>query len=190
MTTDARTSFDGSTRRVEELVFALGALPDPAAAAAARELVQLILELHGNALGRVMETLAADSHGTRLATALAQDDVIGGVLLLHGLHPAALEDRVRAALDRLRPVLGVQGVAVQDVQITGDAVRVRLESSDAGRYAQDKASGIRRDIEQAVCAAAPEAGAVEVIGLPVPVAVVPLSSITVRRRPEAVTGAS
>jgi hypothetical protein len=77
--------------RIEELVFALDALADRAAADAARELLQCVLQLHGAALARIMETIDADPAGVRLTAALSHDDCVSGVLLLHGLHPADFE---------------------------------------------------------------------------------------------------
>jgi hypothetical protein len=181
---DGKRQLDRSTRRVEELVFALEALPDPAAAASARELVQLVLELHGTALARIMEAIAADPAGARLATALVEDECINGVLLLHNLHPADLDARVRRALDRLHPHLAVQGVAAQAVEIEGDRVRITLGLSDAGRYSSADAETIRRELEQAVLDAAPDASAIEVHGLPLNTTFVPISSIAVRRKAE------
>src|ERR1700722_5938457 len=163
---DGKRQLDDLTRRVEELVFALEALPDPAAAAAARELVQRVLELHGTALARIMEAIGADPAGARLAAALVEDECINGGLLLHDLHPADLDTRVRRELDRLHPHRGVRGLAVQAVEIESARVRVRLGLSDAGRYSSADAEVIRRELEQAVLDAAPDASTIEVHGLP------------------------
>lgn len=173
---------DRPTRRIEELVCALDALPDRAAATAARELVQLVLELHGTALARMMQTIAADVAGTRLAEMFAEDADIHDVLLLHDLHPLDLATRVQWAVTRLHPHLAVQGVVVQALDIDGDRVRLQLGLSDAGRYHGADAGTIRQQLEQALLVAAPDAAAVEIEGLPSVVALVPAAGITVRHR--------
>jgi hypothetical protein len=178
-----------STRRIEELVFALDALPDPAAADAARELLQLVLELHGAALARIMQTIATDAAGARLAAALAEDDAIHDVLLLHDLHPADLPARIRRAVNRLHPHLAVQGVAVQSVEVDDDRVRVRLTPSDAGRHQDANADSIHQQIEQALLAAAPDAASIDIEGLPTPIAVISAAHIPVRRRAGDTAGA-
>jgi hypothetical protein len=180
---------DHSTRRIEELVFALEALPDPAAAASARELVQLVLELHGTALSRIMETISTDAAGARLAAALVEDECVNGVLLLHDLHPSDFEARVHRALAQLHPHLGVRGVTVQSVEIQRDAVRIQLTLSDAGRYRSGDADTTRREIEQAVLDAAPDASVIDIMGLPENTAFIPVSSIAVRRKAEDTAGA-
>jgi hypothetical protein len=178
------------TRRIEELVFALDALPDAAAATAARELVQRVLELHGNALARIMRILAADAAGTRLAETFAEDEDIHGVLLLHDLHPVDLPGRVQRAVTRLHAHLAVQGVVVQALDIDGAGVHVKLGLSDAGRYRGGDADTVRQQLEQALLAAAPDAAAIFIDGLPPAVALVPAASITVRQRSPDRAGAS
>jgi hypothetical protein len=180
----AKHELDRSTRRVEELVFALDGLADPAAASSARELVQLVLELHGTALGRMMEKVAADAVGRRVAASFAEDECISGVLLLHGLHPLDFEARIQAAVARLHPHLGVQGIVVEDLRIEGDRVNVRLQTGDAGHHADSDAEVIRREVRQALFDAAPDASSVDVSGPPAQAVFVPVSSITVRRRAE------
>jgi acid stress-induced BolA-like protein IbaG/YrbA len=179
-----------STHRIEELVFALDALADPAAADAARELVQRVLEMHGSALARIMATISADAGGARLSTLLAQDDGVSGVLLLHGLHPLSFEARIRGALDRLHPHLGVQGVAVQDVEVDGDGVRLRLVPGDAGRYHGGNADAVARQVRQALMDAAPDASAIEIEGPPAHLSFVAVSSITVGPQVGSAAGAA
>jgi len=172
----------GGTARLEELVGALDALADQTAASMARELVQLVLELHGAALSSMFETIEADPAGERLIGTLLGDTGVEGVLLLHGLHPHELEARVRAALDRLHPYLGLQGVAVEGFDIADGRLSVRLGPSDAGPYRQGSAEAIRQQVEAAVFAVAPDLAALDIEGLPAHVAIIPVSSITVRRR--------
>ena len=78
--------------RIEALLDELERLTPPAASAA-RELVTLLLELHGAALVRM-----TGRAGEELRASWADDPLVAGVLLLHGLHPVDLETRVRQAL--------------------------------------------------------------------------------------------
>ena len=57
---------------------------------------------------------------------LADDDLVASLLVLHDLHPLDLDDRVRAALDSVRPYLGSHGGDVEVLDIDGDAGVVSL----------------------------------------------------------------
>ncbi len=72
MSGEEKRDRDAALRHLEELIERLGQLPDPAARALARELVELILDLHGIALARVM-TIVAGADGGILAR-LAEDE--------------------------------------------------------------------------------------------------------------------
>ncbi|HZR50264.1 MAG TPA: NifU family protein, partial [Streptosporangiaceae bacterium] len=89
-------------------------LADPAARGRLREIVQSILDLHGVGLGRLLEHVAeAGEAGRGIMGSCARDDVVGGLLLLHGLHPLGVEERVRQALDGVRPYLRSHGGNVE-----------------------------------------------------------------------------
>ena len=59
-----------------------------------REIVQAVLDLHGAGLERILGHLADAGDRRRVLDACARDEVVGGLLLLHGLHPLDLEERV------------------------------------------------------------------------------------------------
>jgi hypothetical protein len=82
---------------LEELDGATGSVPRDSAI----ELVQALLDLYGEGLRRVVARAAERDEDGELAAAFAGDELVSHLLLLHGLHPVALERRVRAALDRL-----------------------------------------------------------------------------------------
>ena len=89
-------------RRIEELVRRIESLPDPDARAAAAELMQAVLELHGTGLERMMD-LAFESGqtGEALIRRFANDELVASLLVLHALHPDDLETRVRHVLAKL-----------------------------------------------------------------------------------------
>lgn len=179
MSADERRASERILRRVEELIAALEGLPDPAARAPARELVEVVLELHASALAGLLELVSAAEGGNALIERLAADDRVKGVLLLHGLHPHDFETRVRVAVERLRPHVGVQGVRVVAVDIAQDMVRLRVQISGSAAGRRPPAEQLRREIEDAIFEAAPDVADIRIEGLEESrVVYVPLSSLT------------
>lgn len=143
---------------VEALLDRLDALPDPQAREAATATVQALLELYGEGLGRIAERV-----GPAQARVLAEDELVAHLLLLHGLHPVPVEQRVREALDGVRPYLGSHGGDVELLGVDDGVVRLRLQGSCEGCPAS--AMTLKHAIEEAVLSAAPDVDAVEAEGL-------------------------
>ena len=140
-------------RRIEEMIGGLDGLLEPDARVRVQELVSLLLDVHGEGLGRLVDRLADE--GPSILDEVARDEVVGGLLLLHGLHPQDLETRVRAALDRVRPQLATHGGNVELVSVDERGVlRVRLEGACHG--CPSSAATLRTTIEEAIYSAAPE----------------------------------
>ena len=96
---DAR-AFQTRLQRIDALLREVERYADPAARSHTREIVQAVLDLHGSGLDRVLGHLeAAGKEGVAILDACARDEVVSGLLLLHGLHPLDVETRVRQALD-------------------------------------------------------------------------------------------
>jgi Fe-S cluster biogenesis protein NfuA len=110
--------------RVEALVRALEDLPDTAAREAARELTRALFELHAAGLRRVLELAGPDA-----VVRLVGDPAVGGLLLLHGLHPLPAADRVACALEQMRPQFHSIGGDVELVTASEDTVRLRLRGN-------------------------------------------------------------
>jgi Fe-S cluster biogenesis protein NfuA/nitrite reductase/ring-hydroxylating ferredoxin subunit len=140
--------------RVEGLLGELEGVADPAARDLALETVQAVLELYGAGLERIV-----DRAGELQTTALAADELVEHLLLLHGLHPVAVEERVRAALDGVRPYLGSHGGDVELVGVDGGVALVRMQGSCEGCPAS--AMTLKLAIEEAVLKAAPDVERVE-----------------------------
>ena len=77
--------------------------------------IQALLALHGEGFAQTLRLLE-ESGQEDAVRRLAADEVVGGLLLLHGLHPLPLEERVRQALARVRPYLASHGGNVELVQ--------------------------------------------------------------------------
>jgi Fe-S cluster biogenesis protein NfuA len=148
--------FRNRIRRVDDMLGGLDGLLDPAIRARIQELLGFLLDIHGEGLRRILDRLSREgASGQSLVGDLTRDEVVGGLLLLHGLHPQNLEDRIREALDRVRPQLASHGGNVELVAVDEQGVlRLRLEGACHG--CPSSAATLRTTIEDAVLAAAPE----------------------------------
>jgi Fe-S cluster biogenesis protein NfuA len=154
-------------RRVEDRIADIERCADPAARAAAQEMVRALLDLHGAALARMAELLAESGEsGRAVLDACGRDELIGPVLLLHGLHPLDLETRARQSLDRVRPRLRSHGGDAELLAVTAGVVRVRLDASGNGCHST--ATALHSLVEQTLTDAVPDAAAVEILGGPEP----------------------
>ncbi len=123
---------------IEALVQKVQALPDPSARQTALDLVQAVMDLHTEGIERMLEILSGLETGSASIDALASDDLVGGLLLLHDLHPLDLETRVLRALDR--PEFRTRGANVEFISATNGMVRVRIDGGPALRGAVEARS--------------------------------------------------
>lgn len=172
-------TFRDRIQRVETLLDELNRCADPAARAAGQEIVQTLLDYHGAGLARIVEHLAGADGG--LLEQLAQDELVGSLLLLYGLHPLDLATRVRQALEKVQPALRARGGSAELLELTDGAVRVRLEAG--GHGCQSTAKALRQAVEDAVYGAAPDVAALEIEGTPEPsgATFVPVEQLLVRQ---------
>ena len=150
--------------RIEELLGTLRAASG-SAAAAAEELVQLLLGLYGDGLGHIMDALAAEgAPGEAVRDRLLADPLVESLLLLHDLHPLDTDARIQRALDRVRPYLGSHAGGVQYLGTGQDGVaRLRLEGSCHG--CPSSTVTVQLALKGAVEDAAPEVTEVVVEGM-------------------------
>jgi Fe-S cluster biogenesis protein NfuA/nitrite reductase/ring-hydroxylating ferredoxin subunit len=152
--------------RMETLLGEIESLQDPNARAKAAEVVQVLLELYGEGLARMMEVIAEGEKRERVFEALAEDELVSHLLLLHGLHPLDVETRVIRALEEVRPYLRSHGGNVELLGIEGDVARVRLQGSCDG--CPSSAVTLKLAIEEAVQKAAPDLEGIEAEGVTEP----------------------
>ena len=139
--------------RIERLLEEIQRLPDPSGREKATEVVQALFDLYGAGLERIVDELAARDDG-ELAAALAGDELVSHLLLLHGLHPVSLEHRVSSALEEVRPYLESHGGDVELVVIDQAKVHLRLQGSCSG--CPSSTMTLKLAIENAINKAAPE----------------------------------
>jgi len=151
-------------RRIGELIETLEALPDPDAQACAKELVQGILKLHAAGLERLLAILLDRGEPGRTAVeAMARDQAVSALLLLHGLHPHDLSARVQQAVNQLHAQLGSQGIRIELLHAGEPSVQVKLSGRWQGKTFS--ATTLTHEIEQAIFEFAPEVSAIEIEGL-------------------------
>ncbi len=165
---EEKRDVDAALRHLEELIERLDQLDDPAAREPARELVELVLDLHGVALARLVGIVTGADGGATILARLAEDDQVRPLLLLHGLHPEDIETRVRRAAERLTPHLGVHGLRLEVVQIANGTARLRVLPSDGATVKASLMWTLPMEIEGAIVEAAPDIDEVVIDGLDVP----------------------
>ena len=161
---DPPTNVHTSGDDIERLLDELHATLEPRAYERAVELVRLVTELYGAGLARILEKARAslDERAATFVRELAGDDLVASLLMVHGLHPDALHERVAAALEGVRPFLAGHGGDVELLEVDEDvgAVHLRLLGSCDG--CPSSAVTLRLTVEQAIRDAAPEVTIIDV----------------------------
>jgi Fe-S cluster biogenesis protein NfuA/nitrite reductase/ring-hydroxylating ferredoxin subunit len=164
---------------IEGLIRDIEKVPDPAVRSLLQRLVQSLMDLHGAGLERIVEIThraggnggadsASDTHGAgvtgqSIIDELGRDNLVRSLLLLYGLHPLGLQERVVEALEKTRPYLRSHGGNVQLVHVTDSgAVTLRLEGSC--HSCPSSAVTLQSTVEQAIYDAAPDVTAIIVEG--------------------------
>jgi len=137
----------GGIREIERLVGVLEASDDREATREARDLVRGVLSFHRAALDKALSIVRAAQRGPDIVEALAEDELVASLLVLHGLHPRSIERRAELVADRLareHPSLRLVGV-------TEGIVQLEMRSSGAAALLT------RRVVEAAIVEALPDA---------------------------------
>ncbi|WP_035741479.1 NifU family protein [Arthrobacter sp. MA-N2] len=148
--------------RISTLLDALGA-GGAVARGRAEDLVREVTDLYGAGLERILEIL--DDQGKLdddTLGALAADGLVSGLLIIHGLHPHNLEQRVAAALDSVRPYLGSHGGDVELLDTSPEGV-VRLKLLGTCQGCPSSSVTLKYAVEEAIETAAPEVTSIEVV---------------------------
>jgi Fe-S cluster biogenesis protein NfuA len=151
-------------QQIDELTRKVETMSDPEARANAVELLQSLMEFHGAGIERMMEIAAETGEaGQAIINDFGRDEMVAGMLLLYGLHPVAIEDRVLQALDKVRPYLASHGGNVEVLGIEDGVVRLRLQGSC--KSCPSSSMTLKLAIEEAIYEAAPDVMAIEAEGV-------------------------
>ncbi len=173
-------------KQVEALLAEFASTSDPATARRAEELVGLLVEFYGAGLARIVELLDEQA-----VAPLLGDGLVTSLLVLHDLHPQSTEERVLAALERVRPYLGSHAGDVEYLGLDPDGtVRLRLAGSCDG--CPSSAITVKMAIEKGIEDVAPEVTRVDVAGMTSDPAadghtLLPLHQVTRQPEPPAAT---
>jgi hypothetical protein len=155
-------------RRLGTLVGELDQVPGSGSKVAARELVQLLMEVHRSALERIMELVfesgrEAGAPGGAMIDKLGQDPIVRNLLLLYSLHPDNLETRVLQALDALRGRLRKLDSRVELVNLQDGDVQLRVHTSGHARGSMVK--DLRSIVVGGIYDLAPDVASLTILGL-------------------------
>jgi Fe-S cluster biogenesis protein NfuA len=168
--------FQTHTERIDKMVQRVTETLDGDARETALELLQAVMDLHGNVMSRVVEVLEASEAGRASLAKLGADPLVCGLLVLYGVHPVPLEERVASAIEQVRPKLKKQSGNVELLGTAEGVVRVRIDAS--GHGCGNSPDALKQTVEQAILEAAPEVVEVVVEGVPAATAgFVPLNTI-------------
>jgi Fe-S cluster biogenesis protein NfuA len=142
------------TERVEKLAAKLETAGDPETRAAALDLVQSVVQLHGLALTRMLQALASTPEGETALLEAVNDDLVSAMLLLHGLHPDDLETRVLRGIEKVRPYLKSHGGDVELAGVHDGIVRLVLHGSCGS--CPSSSLTLKTAVEDALFEAAPD----------------------------------
>ena len=154
---DSEKEFQEKMRQLGTLVGELDQMPGGGSKVAARELVQLLMEVHRTGLERIMELVfqaGTGASGGAIIDRLGQDQIVRNLLLLYSLHPDDLETRVLRALDVARARLRKLDGRVDLVSFHEGAVQLRLHTSGHSRGSTIK--DLRAIVEGAIYDLAPD----------------------------------
>jgi Fe-S cluster biogenesis protein NfuA len=150
--------------RVQELLGSLDEIADPVAQSRVQELIGTVLELYGAGLERILGILEdAGDPALPIRTAMLDDGIVASLLLIHGLYPISLEERVIQALDSIRPFLASHGGNVELVSVEEGVARLRLQGSCDG--CPSSAATLEHALKEAIEEAAPDLLGLEVEGV-------------------------
>ena len=155
--------FREDMQRIGGLVQEIESIADPAVRAAAKNLMQLLMDMHGAALEKTLDIVAeAGEPGMNIIDRLGHDSLVSSVLILYGLHPEDLETRVVKAVDRVRPQLRKQGCELELLGVSDGAIRLRVETGS--HTCGSTAKNLQATLEGAMYDAAPDLASLTIEG--------------------------
>jgi Fe-S cluster biogenesis protein NfuA/nitrite reductase/ring-hydroxylating ferredoxin subunit len=150
--------------RIQHLLGEIEALPSPSTRELIHEFMEATLGFYGQGLARILQVVSESGpEGQKVHQHLIKDKVVSGLLLIHDLHPADLETRLRDALDQVRPYLLSHGGNVELISLTGQAAKLRLQGTC--KNCASSAITLELAIRHAIEEACPDLAGFEVEGV-------------------------
>lgn len=163
--------FQQRLESIETVIRQIEATSDPNVRTAARDLVQLVMELHGAGLERILEILRANGEsGQSVLASLGRDDMVSSLLVLYGLHPLSIEERISQAIEKANRQMRARSATVEVLSVTDGAVRLNLKANGHG-------PALKEIVEGAIYQAAPDVTSLIIDGAEEKQAFVPLEML-------------
>jgi Fe-S cluster biogenesis protein NfuA len=151
----AQPEFQQRIQSIERMLGEIEGSADPSLRTSVQQLVQLVMDLHGAGLERMLELIRGDAGaGESLINKLGQDDLVASLLVLYGLHPLPLDARITEGLDKARARLRSHQGEVELLSIQDGAVSLRLHVN--GNGCGSTAQALKEMVEDAVYQSAPD----------------------------------
>jgi hypothetical protein len=114
-----------------------------------------LAEIYGQALARALDLV-----DPALLERMLGDELIGHLLVLHGIHPSPLTYRTSRVIEGLRLTLSARGAEVELAGVNHGVAILRLSLKGCG---STSAAGIEQAVREAVLTAVPELSAVNFV---------------------------
>jgi hypothetical protein len=150
--------FQQRLESIEAVIRQIESAGDPNVRTAARELVQLVMELHGAGLERILEILRSNGEpGDSILASVGRDDMVSSLLVLYGLHPLTLEERVHQAIEKANRQMRSRSGTVELLGMEEGAVRLNLKANGHGPE-------LKKIVEAAIWQSAPDIASLVIDG--------------------------
>ena len=146
--------------RIEQLLEELRAAADPRIYGQAEELLSLVTDLYGGGLARIVEI--AQQSDDKFLRQMLDDELVGSLLLVHGLSPDDLTTRVERALEKVRPMLAGHNGNVELLDVDAEAGAVHLKLLGSCNGCSSSTVTLRLAVEAAIVDMAPEIVTIDV----------------------------
>ena len=152
--------------RIEPLLDEIRSMVSPLAWGRVEAVMSATVELYGEGLRRIVDVVARAKVGAdEIRGRLLADELVESLLLLHGLHPEGLAERVAHALERVRPYLGSHGGGIEVLSADDRSGEVRLRLAGSCDGCPSSLLTVKLAVEGAIRDLAPEVTHIEVEGI-------------------------
>jgi hypothetical protein len=166
------------SQQIERVLEELRELVVPAAWQRIEQVMRITVALYGAGLAHALELARQTGAGRAFDQGIIEDELLASLLVLHGLHPLTIEERVQRTLAAVRSELGIPDDQLTIASLGGGTLELASTASLGGSISARVAEGV---IRHALEAAAPELAAIQITGIAQPVQEPKLVQLRVRR---------